>query len=148
MLLHIGTGLSKAAGMHYPVMTTIGSYWYLPIWMKNLLQMMLRSVEIQHGKHSKPGTEVVSCSYAKHCIFEVTYSIAKNSVLSILAGNSYKWSHLAKTRETTGYLEKRTLVLDLSCQNCYCFQLALIFITKCTARKIPQCMELELGQGR
>lgn len=127
------------------------NYWYLPIWIKkNLLQMMLRHVEIQQAKDSKPVTEfhVISYSHAKHCTFEVTYSIAKNNVSSILASNCYKWSHSAKTRETTGYLEKRTLVFDLWCQNYYCFQLGLIFITKCMARKIPQCMELEIGQRR
>lgn len=41
--------------MHYPDMTGIGNYWCLPIWIR--LQMMLRSVEIQQAKDSKPGTE-------------------------------------------------------------------------------------------
>lgn len=128
---------------------------YLSIPTTKPLQMLLRRMRVQHAKHSwKPrflgviwGFFVAvfcfcffggsfACTSAKHHIFEVTYSIAQNNVLSILAGNSYKWSHLAKTGGTTGYLEYRILVVDLWYQNCYCFLLASIFLIRtCTMRK-------------
>jgi len=80
---------------------------------------------------------IFACTSAKHCIFEVTYSITQNNVFSILTGNRYKWSYLDKSRGTTGHLEKRILVLDLWCQNYYCFQLAPIIYGKMYYEKNP-----------
>lgn len=133
MLPHGSRVVSKAGVMHFsPVMTTTGR-----VSVNTDFQTGANAAQEGEGPARLALRSFFACTSAKRCIFDVTYSIAQNNVLSILAGYSYKWRHLAKTRGTTGYLEKRNLMLDLWCQSSYCFQLAPIFYHKICCDKNP-----------